>query len=214
MFSPSQDSFSSLDGTHYLSISLDDTPILPAIDGKKVKSFEELVEEALKRDDSPANLDDSDKPKKPFLRKGSGLTRFAPKSDEPKRERRTCCKKKLEQQFRSEAEKCVQKSDEYCPRKIDANKTNGSARSKKVTIKSAPQVAKRSGSNNSEIQNGLNRYSVEPKKVQPNRRSLSGQGLSNVILSQYSSDFEPIQQKKNNVISHGIISTVRKPNYL
>lgn len=194
---------------------MDDTPILPAIDGKKVKTFDELVEYALQRDDSPANLgmEDTEKPKKPFLRKGSGLVRFAPKPDTPKRERRHCCRKKLEQQFMDEAEKVNCLNEKHCSKKSDQTKSNNNIRNdnnrKKVTIKPAPQV----NNNSKRYVSELNGVSIQPKKIQTNgiinKRPTSGKRQSNPIISRYSNEIEPIQREQSNhIISHEFLSKV------
>ncbi|XP_054155370.1 centromere protein J-like [Oppia nitens] len=64
----------------------EDSVVVPGIDGKNVKTFEQLLDLRLngqKTDESVETI--QNKPKKPFLRKGEGVKRFAPKNSGKKR---------------------------------------------------------------------------------------------------------------------------------
>lgn len=57
-----------------MACSFDDSPIKPGIDGRRVKTFEELLE--LNIDESELSPTTSSKPKQPFLKKGTGLAKY------------------------------------------------------------------------------------------------------------------------------------------
>ncbi|KAI1291811.1 Centromere protein J [Halotydeus destructor] len=59
----------------------DNSPIRPGIDGRQVKTFEELLELQLQAETKTQPENVGTKPKKPFLRKGAGLERFKSKYD-------------------------------------------------------------------------------------------------------------------------------------
>lgn len=73
-------------------LNLDDSPIKPAIDGHRIKSFEEFLDLSL-QNDQLQQADDvhedhvSSIPKKPFLRKGTGLVRYKPIPGSPRKTR-------------------------------------------------------------------------------------------------------------------------------
>jgi hypothetical protein len=74
-------------------LNLDDSPIKPAIDGQRIKSFEEFLDLSLQNDQLQQQVADEDGdhvssiPKKPFLRKGTGLVRYKPASGSPRKTR-------------------------------------------------------------------------------------------------------------------------------
>ena len=70
-------------------LNLDDSPIKPAIDGQKIKSFEEFLNLSLQNnqlEEDQAN-DHATVPKRPFLRKGTGLVRYKPDPVSPRKTR-------------------------------------------------------------------------------------------------------------------------------
>src|SRR5690349_200033 len=57
-----------------MACNFDDSPIKPGIDGSRVKTFEELLD--LNIDNSHEGFITPTKPKKPFLKKGTGLAKY------------------------------------------------------------------------------------------------------------------------------------------
>lgn len=70
-------------------LNLDDSPIKPAIDGHKIKSFEEFLNISLQNNqlEEEAVNEHAGIPKRPFLRKGTGLVRYKPPAGSPRKAR-------------------------------------------------------------------------------------------------------------------------------
>lgn len=75
-------------------LNLDDSPIKPAIDGQKIKSFEDFLNLSLQNNqlegDEGNDQVTADIPKRPFLRKGTGLVRYKPPAAGSPRRTRLC----------------------------------------------------------------------------------------------------------------------------
>lgn len=70
------------------SLVFENSPVKPGIDGDKIKTFEEFLDMSLKNIEQEDSIivDETTIPKRPFLRKGTGLSRFNP----PVKQQRTC----------------------------------------------------------------------------------------------------------------------------
>lgn len=186
--------------------SIDDVPILPAIDGKKLKTFEDLLDEALKKHPAYSDPVVSNRPKQPFLRKGSGLARFASPQKSPRKSpaARSCSRNLFNvnpQSTTRQVDRVIRKPQRLC----SSSQSTASPETvvKKVTSKIASQKIHpvRTTIRDTFRRASCPKSSEKPTnlpKSQP-RKSTSG------IVSQYSPNFRSIVKNKllksNDIVS-------------
>lgn len=143
---------------------LETSPVIPGIDGKRVKTFEELLNIRLNDKKCESIGSNENKPKKPFLRKGEGIKRFDRNKCLKDHQKEVCFKTneiknsdklqtKLNTRLRSSVQEFINKRK---PKKIEQN----SEKPKKFIRKVIPMTAKFEKNSNKSVEISRNTPTV------------------------------------------------------
>lgn len=178
--------------------SIDDVPIMPVIDGKKLKTFEDLVEVALQKQPAFSDPVVLNRPKQPFLRKGSGLARFASPQKSPKKSipTRSCSRNLFNVETKSitkQVDRVIRKPPRLCSSTVNASPETVVV--KKLTSKIAAQKI---NPPRTTIRETFRRSSCPktPEKLSNLPKVLPRKSFASEIVSQYSPNFQSIARNK------------------